>query len=160
MSFFVVEKHILSFEHVRLLLSKLFVFLVSRQPFDSLFQRMFQNVPIPEGRCARKEKSQRQFSYANHITLFSLIPPEHCKLLVQNLKRERERWKERGKNLFQYIYQCLNVQKNYDSLKRRAVWRFDGLCCNTKAWQCHFTVKVFNCVIGLNYFWTVTSCNV
>lgn len=102
-----VEKHILSFEHVRLLLSKLFVFLVSRQPFDSLFQRMFQNVPIPEGRCARKEKSQRQFSYANHITLFSLIPPEHCKLLVQNLKRERERWKERGKKLFQYIYQCL-----------------------------------------------------
>lgn len=79
-----------------LLLSELFVFLVSRQPFDSLFQRMFQNVSIPKGRCARKEKSQRQFSYANHITLFSLIPPEHCKLSVQNLQREKEEKKTHG----------------------------------------------------------------
>lgn len=100
------------FQHVRLLLGELFVFLVSRQPFDSLFQRMFQNVSIPKGRCARKEKSQRQFSYANHITLFSLIPPEHCKLSVQNLQREKEKKKKTHETFFlRSIYQHLNVIK-------------------------------------------------
>ncbi len=69
---------------------------------------MFQNVSIPKGRCARKEKSQRQFSYANHITLFSLIPPEHCKLSVQNLQREKNAW-----NFFNLSINVLMWQ-NYD----------------------------------------------
>lgn len=49
-----VEKRILRLVRVRLQRSELFVFLVRRQPLDSLFQRMFQNVSIPKGRCARK----------------------------------------------------------------------------------------------------------